>query len=55
MVIIMINMGAMIVIMIKMETMIAIMINLGAMTRLAIAGTITLRQENIPSSGTRSL
>ena len=55
MVIIMINMGAMIVIMIKMETMIVIMINVGAMTRLATAGTITLRQENIPSAGTRSL
>ena len=55
MVIIMVNMGAMIVIMIKMETMIVIMINVGAMTRLATAGTITLRQENILSAGTRSV
>ena len=43
------------IIMIKMETMIVIMINVGAMTRLATAETITLRQENILSAGTRSL
>ena len=43
------------IIMIKMETMIVIMINVGAMTRLATVGTITLRQENILSAGTRSV